>query len=138
MRKKFPVSAGSCIDCPMSQSRDRGGANTTARATELSGFGLILVLICPVINTRVRFPSPPPLKINDLQSSAVNWRNLVALSLGHSQKIPNDLERRRLRHSGRSGINNPEGTMHAHCQTCIRLVRHVRAAKRSKAEPRRQ
>jgi hypothetical protein len=37
------VSAGSCIDCHVSQSRDRGGANTTARATELSGFGLILV-----------------------------------------------------------------------------------------------
>src|ERR1700729_2715594 len=58
--RNFPVSAGPCIDCHVSQSRDRGGAKTTARATELSGFGLILVLICPVINTRVRFPSPAP------------------------------------------------------------------------------
>jgi hypothetical protein len=64
------VSAGSCIDCHVSQSRDRGGANTTARATELSGFGLILVLICPVINTRVRFPSPAPSIIKRLRRSA--------------------------------------------------------------------
>src|SRR5580698_6630439 len=70
--RNFPVSAGSCIDCHVSQSRDRGGANTTARATELSGFGLILVLICPVINTRVRFPSPAPWIIKHLQNSAVN------------------------------------------------------------------